>query len=195
MIILIDAYNVFKTVLHNQFVEKNEQIRFLNIFETYASIRNHKIILVFDGENNKAEFTDNYQLITIYYSGYKQTADDIIKKQLKILQGQDLLLVTSDRDICKFAMQYSIQSISSQRFYTLLQAVVHSKDQQDTFILRTIQKTSTADNPYLDRLMEIGSRQLITKEQDKEIKSTMRSRYKEHNSKKDRKLLKQIAKI
>lgn len=195
MIILIDAYNVFKTVLHNQFVEKNEQIRFLNVFETYASIRNHKIILVFDGENNKAEFTDNYQLITIYYSGYKQTADDIIKKQLKTLQGQDLLLVTSDRDICKFAMQYSIQSISSQRFYTLLQAVVYSKDQQDTFILRTIQKTSTAENHYVDKLMEMGSRQLIAKEQDKEIKSTIHSRYKERNSKKERKLLKQIAKI
>lgn len=195
MIILIDAYNLFKTVLHNEFVQKNEQIKFLNMFEKYAMMRTHQIILVFDGENNMSEHVNNYTLIKIYYSGYKQTADDVIKKQLQILKGQDLLLVTSDRDICQFAKQCAVESISSQEFYKMLQAVMQRKDEQNAIILQTIHKTSTVDNFDLDRLMEMGSRKLITKEQDKEIKCIVQNSYKQYASKKDKKLLKKIAKI
>ena len=195
MIILIDAYNLFKTVLHSQFVQKVERTRFLNLFEQYAAMRSHEIILVFDGDSDVYELLDRYQLIRIYYSGYKQTADDLIKKKLKLLQGKDVLLVTSDRDIRQFAKQYSVESIGSQEFYKILQSVMQRKEQQQVIIAQTIHKTSQDENIELDALMEMGSRKLITKEQDQQVRYTMQDGSKKYDSKKDKKLLKKIVKI
>lgn len=195
MIILIDAYNLFKTVLHTKFVVQKELIIFLQLFEKYAKIRSHKIILVFDGDSDTCQFIDDYHLITIYYSGYKQTADDLIKIKLQLLKGQDILLVTSDRDIRKFAQQLLIESIGSQEFYKILQNVMQSKNKQETVITQTIHKTSDNHNPELDLLMEIGSRKLITKEIDKKTKFFISDDSKQYRSKKDKKLFKKIIKI
>ncbi|MBP6869495.1 NYN domain-containing protein [Candidatus Babeliales bacterium] len=195
MIILIDAYNLFKTVLHAQFVQKAERVRFLNLFEKYATMRSHEIVLVFDGGSDVHELLHNYDLIKIYYSGYNQSADDLIKKKLKIYQGKDVLLVTSDRDIRQFAKQCSIESIGSQEFHKILQSVMNRKEQQEVVIAQTIHKTSSTDNAALDTLMELGSRRLVPKDQDKEVRFVMDDASKKYDSKKDKKLLKKIVKI
>lgn len=195
MIILIDAYNLFKTVLHSKFVQKTERLIFLQLFEKYATMRSHEIILVFDGGSDAYELIDKYNLIKIYYSGYKQTADDLIKIKLKLLKGQDVLLVTSDRDIRQFAQQCSIESIGSQEFYKILQNVMKRKEQQKIVIVQNVYKTSDNDDIELDSLMEMGSRKLVTKEQDKEVKFVMQNGFKKYDSKKDKKLLKKIVKI
>lgn len=195
MIILIDAYNLLKTVLHTQHVAKAERNRFLHLFEKYAQMRNHEIILVFDGGDDIYEIVDKYSLIKIYYSGYNQTADDVIKNKLKLLQGLDVLLVTSDRDIRKFAQTCSIESIGSIDFYKILQQVMQQKEHQKVIIAQTIHKTSLDKNPELDALMEFGSRNLVTKEHDKQVKVSFKHEIEKYSSKQDKKLLKKIVKI
>jgi predicted RNA-binding protein with PIN domain len=50
MIILIDAYNLLKTVLHTQFIQDAQRIQFLQLFEKYAQRRGkNEVVLVFDG--------------------------------------------------------------------------------------------------------------------------------------------------
>jgi len=194
MIILIDAYNLLKTVLHSQFIQKYERTRFLNLFEKYASMRGHEVIVVFDGTSDVYEVVHSYTLITIYYSGYKQTADDLIKKKLQELKGFDVLLVTCDRDIRKFGQQCGIESIGSQEFYRIVQNIMEQKDEQEHFVAQSVHKTSIDTNKELDALMEMGSRQLLTKESDKAIKVSQEF-LKKYDSKKDKKLLKKIVKI
>ena len=196
MIILIDAYNLFKTVSHTQFIESAQRIIFLKMFEKYAQRRgSNEIILVFDGGQDPYEIEENYKHLTLFYSGFMQSADDIIKKKLTSLKGFDILLVTSDRELRQYAKQYQIESLGSMEFYRILQDVMKAHDAKEIIVAQTIHKTSVGKNLDLDALMEFGSRLLVTKEIDKDIKVAVRYNDEQSNSKKDKKLLKKITKI
>jgi len=196
MIILIDAYNLLKTVLHTQFVQDAERTQFLQLFEKYAQRRgSNEIILVFDGGQDPYEVEDNYKHITLSYSGFMQSADDIIKKKLTAYKGFDILLVTSDRELRNYAKQYQIESLGSMEFYRILGDVMKIQDKKEIVVAQTIHKTTLTQNVTLDALMEQGSRLLVTKEVDKTIKVTLQYNQEEHGSKKDKKLLKKIIKI
>jgi hypothetical protein len=124
-----------------------------------------------------------------------QSADDIIKKKLTFYKAFDILLVTSDRELRNYAKQYQIESLGSMEFYRILQDVMKAQDTKETVIAQTIHKTSHGENIDLDALMEYGSRYLIAKEQDKDIKVVVRYNDEQNGSKKDKKLLKKIIKI
>lgn len=195
MIILIDAYNLFKTVLHVQFISDTQRIQFLHCFEKYAQLRpNNQVILVFDGGANLFESEQLYQHITIIYAGAMQSADDVIKKKLSIYQGYDILLITCDRELRKYGARYQIESLGSLEFYKILQNVLTQKNEQQVVIAQTICKTSQEKNIEIDRLMELGSRKLMVKELDKEVKIPIHA-FPFDVSKKDKKLLKKIIKI
>ena len=196
MIILVDAYNLFKTVLHVQYISDSQRAYFLQLFEKYAQRRpNNKIILVFDGGQDLYEVEQRYKSITLFYSGSMQIADDLIKKKLSLYQSNDVLLVTCDRELRRYAANYQIESLGSLEFYKILQEIMQQQDKQELIVTQTICKTSNGDNVHLDALMELGSRKLVMKDQDKEIKIVMRASMDLHDSKKDKKLLKKIAKI
>lgn len=196
MIIIIDAYNLLKTVLHTQFVQDAQRTKFLQLFEKYAQRRNsNEVILVFDGGQDPYEVEENYKYLTLFYSGFMQSADDIIKKKLTTYKAFDILLVTSDRELRNYAKQYQIESLGSMEFYRILQEVMKVQDQKELIIAQTIHKTTQEENKKLDALMEYGSRYLITKDQDKDIKLSLRYTDEQNGSKKDKKLLKKIIKI
>lgn len=196
MIIIIDAYNLLKTVLHTQFIQDAQRTKFLQLFEKYAQRRtSNEVILVFDGGQDPYEVEENYKYLTLFYSGFMQSADDIIKKKLTTYKAFDILLVTSDRELRTYAKQYQIESLGSMEFYRILQDVMKVQDQKELVTAQTIHKTSQVDNKKLDTLMEYGSRYLITKDQDKDIKISLRYTDEQQGSKKDKILLKKIIKI
>ncbi|MDP3788285.1 MAG: NYN domain-containing protein [Candidatus Chromulinivorax sp.] len=196
MIILIDAYNLLKTVLHVKFISDAQRMQFLQLFDRYAQYRpTNQIILVFDGGQDLYEFEQNYKHITVVYSGSMQIADDVIKKKLYAYRSHDILLVTCDRELRRYAANYQIESIGSVEFYKILQDTMQLQDKKEVIIAQTICKTSSDDNVHLDALMELGSRRLMMKDQDQEIKITMRTSENRYDTKKDKKLLKKIAKI
>lgn len=196
MIILVDAYNLFKTVLHVQYISDSQRTQFLQLFEKYAQRRpNNKVVLIFDGGKDLYEAEQNYKSLSIFYSGIMQSADDVIKKKLSVSQSQDVLLVTCDRELRRYAAHYQIESLGSLEFYKILQNIMQQQDQKEVIIAQTICKTSTDDNIHLDALMELGSRRLVMKDQDKEIKVVMRLPDDRYDTKKDKKLLKKIVKI
>jgi len=195
MIILIDAYNLLKTILHTQFIHNTERIKFLALFERYARLSNNEIIIVFDGENEDYEYEKIYSHIQVYYSGYKQTADDVIKIKLKSSQGLDILLVTLDRELRQYAEQCKIESIGVVEFYEILKNVMKQYEKKEIIISQAIHKSSIDDNIEVDALMEFGSRKLISKEQDKDMRVGSFYKDKKYSSKKYKKLFKKIVKI
>lgn len=196
MIILVDAYNLLKTVLHVTFVSDGQRAQFLQLFEKYSQYRPaNQIILVFDGGQDLYEVETLYKQMTIVYAGSLQSADDVIKKKLYALRSQDVLLVTCDRDIRRYADQHHIQSLGSVEFYKILQSSLQQKDHQEVIIAQTICKTSQSDNEDLDRLMELGSRRLVMKDQDCNIAIVMKRSDRLGDTKKDKKVLRKISKI
>jgi len=194
MIIVIDCYNLLKTILHVQFIKKLDRIKYLSLFEEYALLRGHDLIVDFDGVEDD-EFDQKYDRVTIYYSGPFQTADYLITKKLQALRGGDLLLVTSDRELRQHAKKLDIESIGSVDFYELMKNVMKQKEQSVAIIAQTIHKTCQQDDPYLDSLMEKSSRILVQKEQDKKNINFKLYNDKKYCAKKDKKLLKKIVKI
>ena len=196
MIILVDAYNLLKTVLHVKFISDAQRVQFLQLFEKYAQHRpGNSIILVFDGGQDLYEVENFYKQLTIIYAGSFQIADDVLKKKVYELRSQDLLLVTCDREIRRYAAQYQIESLGSVEFYKMLQNSMQQQEYKEVVVAQTICKTSTGDNTDLDILMELGSRRLVMKDQDRSIKVVMNSVEQLGDTKKDKKLLRKIAKI
>jgi len=196
MIIFIDAYNLLKTVLHVQFISDAQRLQFLQLFEKYAQLRpGNQVLLIFDGGPDIYESSNRYQHIQILYAGIMQSADDIIKKKIVQYKSYDVLLVTCDRELRRYAAQYQIESLGSVEFYKILQNIVYRQDKKEEIIAQTICKTTHEKNEELDMLMEVGSRKLVMKEQDKEVKVKFRSNNDMQVAKKDKKLLKKIVKI
>ena len=196
MIILIDAYKLLKTVLHVTYMSDQQRMQFLQLFDKDAQHRpSNPIILVFDGGQDLYEVEQNYKHITLFFSGSMQIADDVIKKKLYAYRSHDILLVTCDRELRRYAANYQIESSGSVEFYKILHNVLQQQSNKEMIVAQAICKTSEGDNIHLDALMELGSRRLVMKDQDQAINITMRSSDDRHDTKKDKKLLKKIAKI
>ncbi len=196
MIILIDAYNLLKTVLHVKFISDVQRMHFLQLFDKYAQHRpSNQIILVFDGGQDMYVSEERYKNITLFYSGSMQIADDVIKKKLYANKSHDILLVTCDRELRNYAANYQIESLGSVEFYKIMQDSMQQQNKKEVIIAQTICKTSANNNSDLDMLMEVGSRRLMMKDQDKAITIAMHTLDNKRDTKKNKKLLKKIAKI
>ena len=195
MIIVVDAYNLIKSILKVTYIQEKQRNQFIKLFQQYVLLRENQAILVFDGGFDLYEDDYDYDHLTIMYSGQMHTADDVIKRILKERQGRDVLLVTSDRDICDYASQCNIESIGSVDFYEILQEVMMQQKQKKEKVSQGAHKTTDRSNDYIDDLMEEGSRVLEKKIQDQEVDFIVRIRDHKKISKKDRRLLKKIAKI
>ncbi len=196
MIILVDAYNVLKTVLHSDYITDRERYNFLQLFEKYTRLRPYnKIVLVFDGGHSLYDLQEHNDAITLIYSGALLTADDIIKKKIVKYKSQDLLLITCDRDIKRHAAEHNVETLGSVKFYRLIQEIVDQYVIKEEQYLKNVVKTSQVLNNDIDALMELGSRILLTKEQDITNQVSLKSIFGKSDAKKDKKLFKKIVKI
>ena len=127
--------------------------------------------------------------------GLKRRQTDYIKRYLKEHRALDVLLVSSDRDICRFASRLSIEQIDSKDFYALFQETlsingerVHAQDKKAT-------KLSGEENPELDALMQESSKVIQYKSEDMSEFSRSRVSKSHKLPKKERKKLKKIKKL
>ncbi|MGZ6250417.1 MAG: NYN domain-containing protein [Candidatus Chromulinivorax sp.] len=198
MIILIDAYNLFKTVLHVQSISDKELQNFLHFFDRYAQSKpHHQLILVFDGGPRLEEHYEQYAYLQLIYSGTIQIADQVLIKKMHEYRSHEVLLVTCDRQIRKQAAAYQIESLGSIEFYTIIQNLLQPELIEESRVAHRMHKMSDEQNDELDALMEFGSRKLLVKDQDKIIKISSKQlvHAEKYVSKKDKKLLKKIMKL
>lgn len=195
MTIVIDAYNFIKYVTKTSFVSDQEIREWISTFKEYARFRNNTVIIVFDAGPGLYQMTEYYGKVTVIYSGQMKTADDVIQDFLQQNQGKDLLLVTSDREICVFAEKVNIVSVGSDDFYKIFNHVMSRQENYEQKIVHTLHKITDQELDDLDTLMEEGSRNLVHYQDHKQEQIPFRLRDGRKASKTDKRLLKKIEKI
>ena len=70
MIILIDAYNVIKTVYRAAHVAPGDIEQFISLLNTYAKKSGHRLHVVFDGFGPESMRVAPHASVTLHYSGH-----------------------------------------------------------------------------------------------------------------------------
>lgn len=191
MIILIDGYNVLKINNQQQFISEQQRARFVNQLNSYAKRKGHTVILVFDGGPSFYTSHETHDLVTVFYSGTYQSADEYIKNYINQHSKKSMLIVSSDRSITHTAAQHTKVFMDAHDFYQLLlnslAPVIAPKQ------ARGLQKMSEEDNPELDTLMQsIGT--VSYKKDDLHEPANPHSK-RNKLSKEERKVLQKIKKL
>ena len=196
MILLIDAYNVIKQAMLKSKISERERERFIKQLGKYHKIKGHKIELVFDGGPFDFPTKEKSDGVYLIYVGAQETADNYIKRYLDEHKSLDILLVSSDRDICRYASRLGIEQIDAKEFYAILQDAIKAGVSKKEIRHTKAKKISDTENKELDELMQEGSKVLQYKTEDFELGVKSERASKSHKlSKKERKKLKKIKKL
>ncbi|MCK9543008.1 MAG: NYN domain-containing protein [Novosphingobium sp.] len=205
MLFIIDGYNLIKTVFKKPYVSTKEIDTCISIIAYYISKKQYTAIIVFDGFNNLS-YKYNPE-ISIIYSELK-SADDYIKDYIKNYinnnnsntKAKDLLIVTSDQEIVKFAYRLSIDSIDSYSFYHQINKNyiknkhknISNKINRPENTDGQIHKLNDQEDLELDSLMKQACKKMIYKDQDYQNNNQINNNQNKKLSKKKLKILKKI---
>lgn len=198
MIIFIDAYNFIKSVSAHKFIDDRMIQSWIFSFQQYMKLRGNKIVLVFDAGPFFYQTKDVVNGVEVIYAGHEKTADDVLKILVEKNAKQDILLVTSDRQIRDYALHVGVVSISSQDFYKVFTSVMHQEQAVEQKFAKTLFKMKHDDGASaaeLDQLMEQASRNLVADECKNEYNKPVRIRENSKINKSDRQIMKKIDKI
>lgn len=125
MHILIDGYNLIRQSVElrrfeRQSLEAGRQA-LLNWLAGYRLRKSHAVTVVFDGWINGSplEERDYYAGIAILYSSRGVKADDVIKRIVSV-SDEEILVVSSDREITSHAARRGKASLSSLEFESIV---------------------------------------------------------------------------
>ena len=194
MILLIDAYNVLKQVFPSELIGERRRKNFIDELGRYAKIRQHKVMLIFDGGPYDRATKERISGVYVVYSGSLESADDYIKRYLREHKSLDLLLISSDRDLRSTAQHVKIESMRSKDFYKIVQKTLRAGVAEKTKESEAI-KTSEGQNQELDEIMREGSKIVHKKVEDFVGGSRSRKSKAHRSSKKERKKMKKIKKL
>ncbi len=193
MIILVDGYNVLRGVLEGREADERARNQFLAQLGRYAKRKKHKIIVMFDGGSSPLPEREDQFGIEVVYSGYVDTADDLIKKKLTECHGKDVLLVSSDRELNSWGSRYDIPSIEARDFYELLQSALAKTENAHEVEIEVIHLSD--GHMDLNQLMEEATRVIPVKQADMIGKAEQRTSPSYKQSKINRKLLDILKKL
>jgi predicted RNA-binding protein with PIN domain len=121
MHLIIDGYNllhVHRTLTRLNAIQLQwERDRLVEELSAYQKIKSSEITVVFDGwqggwVTEKKEMKKGIELI---YSKLGEKADEVIKRLLK-REGSGAIVITSDREVSRFAERMAIPVIPSDQF-------------------------------------------------------------------------------
>lgn len=190
MIIIIDAYNLFKQVAQSSLLTEAEIHHFTALLKRYAATTGHRLLVVFDG--GPYQFISRTRLsgLELIYAGYKQSADDVIKDLIGEYAQMASLVVSSDREIRQTASAYSMEHISSLEFYKKVRERLQPVHKKSASVDEQLVKIATEAPADLDTLMEMYSTNVPLKQ---EVQSTrQRKEALAKNEKKKQALLKKL---
>ena len=125
MLIIIDGYNLIRQsgTLRRYEVKSLEAGRnaLFSRLGAYQKIKGHKITVVFDGWQGEERYEerDRYDGVDIIYSGFGEYADDVLKR-LAAQTDEEIIVVSSDREIVSFAQRCGKIALSSADFESLM---------------------------------------------------------------------------
>jgi hypothetical protein len=127
MHLIIDGYNllhVSRSLIHLHSVQlQRERDRLVDQLSAYQRLKPFRITVVFDGWQGgwATERSENKKGIQVIFSKLGEKADEVIKRLVKE-QGSGATVITSDRDISRFAERMAIAVIPSEQFREKLEA-------------------------------------------------------------------------
>lgn len=194
MIIVVDAYNLLRSVPpYKKNITDKERMHFIAQLSAYGRRKGHKIVIVFDGGPHEWPFKENMKIVTVVYSGIHESADDYIKEYIDAHRTQDLLLVSSDNELNRWAERLNIPSIDSSTFAQLMHQELSTKqvasDKQHEVV-----KLHDNDMSYIDTLMMEASKLVPQKSEDL-ISDKKTTDVKHQHKKHERALLKKLKKL
>lgn len=192
MLILIDAYNLLKQQDPGAFIQDSAKNSLINMLSAYQKRKGHSIMLVFDGGRSSWPIQERHKNLVVIYAGQGKSADDYIKVYLAKHYKQDILLVSSDRELAFWANKYGIVSMNALSFYAIAKDSLQSLERS---IHRhgATHKTTDTENPVLDALMYDTVPDVFYKQ---EVSGKDNQKFnKEKESKIDRLLRKKVEKL
>lgn len=194
MIIVIDAYNLLHAMpFYKKTLTDLQRARFIKQLAVYGQRKGHKMVLVFDGGRFEWPQKEKIHSVYVIYSGIHESADDYIKDYLEKNRSKDLLLVSSDTEINRYAQRISIPSIDSVGFCVLLNEALQEKNSVQTNSQAIVKMTQ--DTSYdIDELMINAAKNMPVKADDIGNSQTKNVKSNRMN-KQDRALLKKLNKL
>ena len=125
MHILIDGYNLIRQSIHLRRFERQSleagRKALIAWLSEYQSRKDHRITVVFDGwiSGPVQEERDYSSGIHIIYSSRGVKADDVLKRITASID-EEILVVSSDREIASYAMRRGKATLSSLEFETIV---------------------------------------------------------------------------
>ena len=153
MILLIDAYNVLKQIVASDQATAQEKTAFIAMIVRYARLKNVSIELVFDGGPYGLPDRVSVKNIVVSHSGAQESADDLIKSLIHAYKGREVLLVSTDRELGRYASSYGVESIDSTDFYRLVQKALDAAEESPKKSSKGLVKMMEKVNPEIDALM------------------------------------------
>jgi predicted RNA-binding protein with PIN domain len=199
MIIVVDAYNLLRaTPPYKKTITEKERMQFIAQLSGYGRHKGHKIVIVFDGGPHEWPFKENMKIVQVVYSGIHESADDYIKEYIDGHKAKDLLLVSSDSELNRYAQHRNIPSIDSSTFAQLLHEELAAKKNlsikpPDKIVkLAQDKEFNSSAQDVLDNLMMEASRNVSEKSEDFSKARTIK---KDQLTKEERILLQKLKKL
>ncbi|MFO8049618.1 MAG: NYN domain-containing protein [Desulfosudaceae bacterium] len=127
--IIIDGYNLIRQSAELSILDRRDmqsgREALLKMLSAYRSLKPHKITVIFDGAAAPAYYQrrDRVNGVSIVFSAPGQTADSLIKN-MAAQKRERALVVSSDRDISRFAERQGAAVVGSLEFEQLLTRAV-----------------------------------------------------------------------
>jgi predicted RNA-binding protein with PIN domain len=120
--IIVDGYNLIhkipnlKSLLHRDLEQTRE--RLITLLGSYGERRKVEVVITFDGTLLHSGHSLNTPKIKVLFSRPPQKADQLIKSLIEQTKHKKLLMVvSSDREITRFAKVCGCEIKSSEEFY------------------------------------------------------------------------------
>lgn len=194
MTIIIDGYNLLKQREPHGYISEEQRSLLLNQLRSYAVKRGHDIVLMFDGGSMPWISREHQNGILVIYSGWQITADDAIKEYIDEYSARDLLLVSSDAELCRWASERSVASIDAHYFWIIVEDVIKHEPKKDTAEPSIVKTTKRVDEA-LDAIMREAAETVYDKDKTTRVRNHARKRLPRTSSKKDRLLKKKLDKL
>ena len=128
--LVIDGYNLIR---QSEMLSAQEELSLqlgrdalLERLRQYKRVRSHRITVVFDAASkpNVAEERSQQKGISIIYSGQGESADTVIKRICRD-EGDQVLLVTTDRELASYAETRGSVAIDSEDFEARMEMALY----------------------------------------------------------------------
>ena len=130
--IIIDGYNLIRQSPELSRLDRRDlqegRETLLDLLAAYRKIKHHKITVVFDGTDayDLLQQRDQIKGIAVLFSRKGETADSVIKR-MAAQEREGALVVSSDRDVMRFAAACKAATMGSPEFMEKLSMAAWSE--------------------------------------------------------------------